>query len=63
MQYQFKNYVLSPKPLQKPHPEIFQGGNSDDARVNGSEVSDCQSIFLQHLQALLTLYRVLHERK
>jgi len=49
MQYQFKNYVLSPKPLQKPHPEIFQGGNSDDARVNGSEVSDCQSIFLQHL--------------
>ncbi|KAH5437265.1 hypothetical protein HBI23_027770 [Parastagonospora nodorum] len=38
--YQFKNYVLSPKPLQKPHPEIFQGGNSDDARVNGSEVSD-----------------------
>jgi alkanesulfonate monooxygenase len=31
---------LQPKPLQKPHPEIFQGGNSDDARVNGAEVSD-----------------------
>lgn len=38
--YQFRNYHLSPKPLQKPHPEIFQGGNSDDARVNGAEVSD-----------------------
>jgi alkanesulfonate monooxygenase len=38
--YQFRNYQLQPKPLQKPHPEIFQGGNSDDARVNGAEVSD-----------------------
>ncbi|PSN74020.1 methanesulfonate monooxygenase [Corynespora cassiicola Philippines] len=38
--YQFRNYHLQPKPLQKPHPEIFQGGNSDDARVNGAEVSD-----------------------
>ncbi|KAI1497633.1 luciferase-like domain-containing protein [Biscogniauxia marginata] len=38
--YQFTNYHLSPKPVQKPHPEIFQGGNSDDARNNGAEVSD-----------------------
>jgi alkanesulfonate monooxygenase len=38
--YRFRNYKLSPKPLQKPHPEIFQGGNSDDARNNGAEVSD-----------------------
>jgi alkanesulfonate monooxygenase len=38
--YQFRNYVLSPKPVQKPHPPIFQGGNSDDARNNGAEVSD-----------------------
>ncbi|KAG9185936.1 alkanesulfonate monooxygenase [Alternaria panax] len=38
--YQFRNYKLAPKPLQKPHPEIFQGGNSDDARNNGAEVSD-----------------------
>ncbi|KAI2476759.1 Methanesulfonate monooxygenase [Pyrenophora tritici-repentis] len=38
--YRFTKYHLSPKPLQKPHPEIFQGGNSDDARVNGAEVSD-----------------------
>jgi alkanesulfonate monooxygenase len=38
--YRFQNYRLSPKPVQKPHPEIFQGGNSDDARDNGAEVSD-----------------------
>lgn len=38
--YQFRNYKLQPKPLQKPHPEIFQGGNSDDARDNGAQVSD-----------------------
>ncbi|KAH7400544.1 methanesulfonate monooxygenase [Phaeosphaeria sp. MPI-PUGE-AT-0046c] len=38
--YRFRNYKLSPKPLQKPHPEIFQGGNSDDARENGGQVSD-----------------------
>ncbi|KAK5657572.1 hypothetical protein OQA88_3146 [Cercophora sp. LCS_1] len=38
--YRFRNYRLSPKPVQKPHPEIFQGGNSDDARHNGAEVSD-----------------------
>lgn len=38
--YRFRNYRLSPKPVQKPHPEIFQGGNSDDARVNGAEVAD-----------------------
>jgi len=38
--YRFRNYQLAPKPLQKPHPEIFQGGNSDDARNNGAEVSD-----------------------
>ncbi|KAK4187350.1 luciferase-like domain-containing protein [Podospora australis] len=38
--YRFRNYKLSPKPVQKPHPPIFQGGNSEDARVNGAEVAD-----------------------
>ncbi|KAL2118760.1 hypothetical protein VTJ04DRAFT_5719 [Mycothermus thermophilus] len=38
--YRFHNYKLSPKPVQKPHPPIFQGGNSDDARKNGAEVAD-----------------------
>ena len=38
--YRFRNYQLSPKPVQKPHPEIFQGGNSIDARDNAATVSD-----------------------
>lgn len=38
--YRLRNYKLSPKPVQKPHPPIFQGGNSEDARVNGAEVAD-----------------------
>ncbi|KAH7305232.1 methanesulfonate monooxygenase [Stachybotrys elegans] len=38
--YRFNNYNLSPKPVQQPHPEIFQGGNSDDAKNNAAEVSD-----------------------
>ena len=37
--YRYTNYNLSPKPVQTPHPEIFQGGNSDDARTNAAEVS------------------------
>ncbi|PQE19765.1 methanesulfonate monooxygenase protein [Rutstroemia sp. NJR-2017a WRK4] len=41
--YQFHDYPLSPKPLKlpgRPHPLIFQGGNSIDARDNGAQVSD-----------------------
>ena len=41
--YQFHDYPLSPKPLAspgRPHPLIFQGGNSIDARDNGAHVSD-----------------------
>lgn len=41
--YQFNDYPLQPKPLvlpNRPYPEIFQGGNSDDARANGAAVSD-----------------------
>ena len=37
------DYPLSPKPLKfegRPHPLIFQGGNSIDARDNGAHVSD-----------------------
>ena len=37
--YQFKDYTLSPKPLQKPHIEIFQGGSSRAARDMASRVS------------------------
>ncbi|KAF2720879.1 bacterial luciferase-like protein [Polychaeton citri CBS 116435] len=41
--YQFNNYPLKPKPLSlpgRPYPEIFQGGNSDDAQENAGLVSD-----------------------
>ncbi|WP_180025260.1 dimethylsulfone monooxygenase SfnG [Acinetobacter sp. YH16049] len=38
--YQFKDYTLSPKPLQKPYIEIFQGGSSRAARDMASRVSD-----------------------
>jgi len=38
--YRFTDYTLRPKPLQKPHPEIFQGGSSRAARDMASRVSD-----------------------
>ena len=38
--YRFTDYTLSPKPVQKPHPEIFQGGSSRAARDNAASVSD-----------------------
>ena len=41
--YQFHDYPLKPKPVAKPgrpYPEIFQGGNSVDARENAAAVSD-----------------------
>ena len=38
--YSAKDFTLKPKPLQKPHPEIFQGGNSRAARENAGAVSD-----------------------
>jgi FMNH2-dependent dimethyl sulfone monooxygenase len=38
--YRFNNYTLKPKPLQRPHPEIFQGGSSRAARDMAARVSD-----------------------
>ena len=38
--YRFHDYTLKPKPLQQPHPEIFQGGSSRAARDMASRVSD-----------------------
>ncbi|CZT08010.1 related to sulfonate monooxygenase [Rhynchosporium agropyri] len=41
--YQFHDYSLSPKPVSypgRPHPLIFQGGNSTDARENGAHACD-----------------------
>jgi dimethylsulfone monooxygenase len=38
--YEINNFTLKPKPLQTPHPEIFQGGNSRAAQENAGTVSD-----------------------
>ena len=38
--YRFTDYTLQPKPLQQPHPEIFQGGSSRAARDMAARVSD-----------------------
>jgi FMNH2-dependent dimethyl sulfone monooxygenase len=41
--YRIRDFTLKPKPLSwegRPHPEIFQGGNSSAARVNGGRYAD-----------------------
>jgi dimethylsulfone monooxygenase len=41
--YRIRDFALKPKPLAvpgRPHPEIFQGGNSTAARENGGRFSD-----------------------
>jgi FMNH2-dependent dimethyl sulfone monooxygenase len=38
--YRITDFSLKPKPLQQPHPEIFQGGNSKAARAMAARVSD-----------------------
>ncbi|HWL89336.1 MAG TPA: dimethyl sulfone monooxygenase SfnG [Polyangiaceae bacterium] len=38
--YRIRDFSLKPKPLQSPHPEVFQGGNSTAARKMAARVSD-----------------------
>ncbi len=38
--YRIRDFSLKPKPVQSPHPEIFQGGNSTAARKMAGRVSD-----------------------
>jgi FMNH2-dependent dimethyl sulfone monooxygenase len=38
--YRIRNFTLKPKPIQRPHPEIFQGGTSRGARDMAARVSD-----------------------
>jgi len=38
--YRFHGYNLKPKPISRPHPEIFQGGTSRAARDMAARVSD-----------------------
>lgn len=55
--YQFHDYPLKPKPLSlpgRPHPEIFQGGNSLDARDNAAAVSDVYFMNGNTLEGFIT---------
>src|SRR3954453_531463 len=38
--YRINDFSLKPKPVQTPHPAIFQGGNSKAARAMAARVSD-----------------------
>jgi FMNH2-dependent dimethyl sulfone monooxygenase len=38
--YEINNFTLKPKPLSRPHPQVFQGGNSRAAQENAGAVSD-----------------------
>ncbi|KAK8248456.1 luciferase-like domain-containing protein [Phyllosticta capitalensis] len=63
--YQFNNYPLKPKPLSlpgRPHPVIFQGGNSHDARENGGAVSDVYFMNGNTLEGLMDQIADVSER-
>ena len=52
--YRIHGYNLKPKPLAKPHPEIFQGGTSRGARDMAARVSDwyfCNGNTLEAIKA------------
>lgn len=38
--YQIKNATLTPKPIQKPYPAIYQGGNSKESQEMAGRLSD-----------------------
>ncbi|KAF4542993.1 alcohol dehydrogenase [Lasiodiplodia theobromae] len=63
--YQFNDYPLQPKPLAwpgRPHPEIFQGGNSVDARDNAAAVSDVYFMNGNTLEAFIAQIEDVKER-
>ena len=52
--YRIHDYNLKPKPIQSPHPEIFQGGTSRGARDMAARVSDwyfCNGNTLEGIKA------------
>ncbi len=52
--YRIHGYNLKPKPIQSPHPEIFQGGTSRAARDMAARVSDwyfCNGNTVEAIQA------------
>ncbi|WPH01679.1 putative GroES-like superfamily, Luciferase-like domain, alcohol dehydrogenase-like protein [Acrodontium crateriforme] len=63
--YQFHDYPLKPKPLVlpgRPYPEIFQGGNSDDAKENAATVSDYYFMNGNTLEGFQTQIKDVKER-
>ncbi|KAK7553669.1 luciferase-like domain-containing protein [Phyllosticta citricarpa] len=63
--YQFNDWSLKPKPLSlpgRPHPVIFQGGNSNDARENGGAVSDVYFMNGNTLEGLMEQIADVKER-
>jgi FMNH2-dependent dimethyl sulfone monooxygenase len=50
--YRIHGYNLKPKPIQTPHPEIFQGGTSRGARDMAARVSDWYFCNGNSLQAI-----------
>lgn len=63
--YQFHDYPLKPKPLSRPgrpHPEIFQGGNSVDARENAAAGSDYYFMNGNTLEGFQTQIKDVKER-
>lgn len=63
--YQFHDYPLQPKPVSRPgrpHPEIFQGGNSIDARENAATVSDYYFMNGNTLEGFQTQIKDVKER-
>ncbi|KAK4693116.1 dimethylsulfone monooxygenase, partial [Lecanoromycetidae sp. Uapishka_2] len=63
--YQFHDYPLRPKPLARsgrPYPEIFQGGNSEDARENAAVGSDYYFMNGNTLEGFQTQIKDVKER-
>ncbi|KAJ7774343.1 luciferase-like domain-containing protein [Mycena maculata] len=63
--YRFNNYSLKPKPLSlpgRPYPEIFQGGNSLDARENAGAVSDVYFMNGNTIEGFITQIEDVQER-
>ena len=63
--YQFHDYPLKPKPLSwpgRPHPEIFQGGNSADAQDNAGVGSDFYFMNGNTLEGFQTQIAAVKER-
>ena len=60
--YQIKDVPMEPKPISKPHPTIFQGGNSPAAREMAARVSDVLFINGGSVEYIADLVKDVKER-